>query len=742
MLSMIRMGRLAHAPGVTRAVALSHLALAMLAVICVGLAGAITVVAYDVRVGNDAARLPAASNAVTRTFERAMERARDPADRQQALASVPVVWALRGDSLSDGLQYDVMLIAAHRDGVPPPPGLPRWPLPGEVFLSPQLATDGAAEGIASRYGRFVGEIGVDGLSAVDERIAYIGVTPDVVARSSLGAAESFGGARSRPWYSLRLSGLFGESGYIFPAAHLLAALIGLAAVPAGILLFSARNRIRRTFQPRERILVSLGAGPRDIVWFRIGIVGPALVAAAVAGAALVWAATSLVLRVPITNYLVPAVWLRERLPFVAAAVLTVGLLAAAVVVSGGFRESVADRAPRGPGAWQAVAAGLFPVFAVLTYWAPGQVDPGGHAGWLLTYAVCLLGTFITLPFLLAQATRWALSAVQGLARRRGWPGTLLATAAGSGMPGVLVALFATTAVGVVVLLQGQVFAHTLQGKARDAVALRGHAQYLIAEFSGAVPNAAVVRTDLHEIGVPVISVSLGRDPISVQGDCPSLRGFGLPCHAGPTAAGTALATALPDFLTPDAPVTIDTGSFGTGPQSTLVADAASGQSAAVKQAILRHAWPTLPIDTPLFGYAGSAFATAHQAGWLLVFGGVGLVVVLVAVSLTLLFQLALRARQIAVIGVFSWRRSPAAALGVVLFAAPLLIGGLTGMALSYALTRPAESAGLVRPLDGAIYTAVAAVVLVVAVAATAGSYVVARQAQRRWGAERTAGLGV
>ncbi|MBB4914221.1 hypothetical protein [Streptosporangium saharense] len=100
----------------------------------------------------------------------ARDRARGPivTEPQDAIAW----WSSRFDSVGH-FQHSVVLVEPLGTSAPPPPGLTRWPAPGEAMLSPELLSRGAAEGIRTRYGRFGGLIGREGLVAPSERLAYV-----------------------------------------------------------------------------------------------------------------------------------------------------------------------------------------------------------------------------------------------------------------------------------------------------------------------------------------------------------------------------------------------------------------------------------------------------------------------------------------------------------------------------------------------------------------------------------------
>ena len=111
-------------------------------------------------------------------------RAVHDAARFPLLTDEKAAGALRWDqdfnTLKDHLQHSVISIVPLRSDAPLPPGLARWPKPGEAFLSPQLLTDGRGEGVSTRYGQLAGVIDSSGLSAADERLAYVRPITDQV----------------------------------------------------------------------------------------------------------------------------------------------------------------------------------------------------------------------------------------------------------------------------------------------------------------------------------------------------------------------------------------------------------------------------------------------------------------------------------------------------------------------------------------------------------------------------------
>jgi len=92
----------------------------------------------------------------------------------------------------DGRQVVRVQVAALGARPPVPPGMERLPGPGEVFVSPELATlmrTVPDDQLRDRFpGEVAGTIGLDGLISPDELVAVVGRTPDEL-RATPGAYE-------------------------------------------------------------------------------------------------------------------------------------------------------------------------------------------------------------------------------------------------------------------------------------------------------------------------------------------------------------------------------------------------------------------------------------------------------------------------------------------------------------------------------------------------------------------------
>ncbi|WNM27015.1 hypothetical protein RN607_12535 [Demequina capsici] len=140
--------------------------------------------------------------------------------------------------------------------LPLPPGLDRWPAPGEVLLSP-AAMDLLDEDPAFRAyvpGTAVGTVGEAGLRGPDELVAYRGVRSDDQPRGGLAATDASNGA-------MDLDTAPPSAGQIAALTLLMAGLVGLPVVAFLVVAARLSAAARRS---RWTVLRFLGA-PEKLV---------------------------------------------------------------------------------------------------------------------------------------------------------------------------------------------------------------------------------------------------------------------------------------------------------------------------------------------------------------------------------------------------------------------------------------------------------------------------------------------
>jgi hypothetical protein len=216
-------------------------------------------------------------------------------------------------------------VAALAPGAPAPPGLPRFPAPGEAWFSPALAAlsgELPPDELAERFPAQAGLIGDAGLMGPDELVAVVGRVPaempDAVPIGAFGATTS------------DLLMIYRQLTYV--AAALLVFPV------AGLLGASARLTAARRAE-RLATLRLLGASTGQVTVAAVAEVTLIAVAAAVAGVALQWVAAPALAAIDLGGSEWFAADLRPAPGTVAGIVAGVAILAMLSAL-GGMREVV------------------------------------------------------------------------------------------------------------------------------------------------------------------------------------------------------------------------------------------------------------------------------------------------------------------------------------------------------------------------------------------------------------------
>lgn len=256
-------------------------------------------------------------------------------------------WNVRDDYFVDR-QFLLLYVAPLRASAPPPPGLPRWPEPGEAFLSPALAAADRQGSVHHRYGTFGGTIASDGLADPDEWVVYLRPSDDARFDRYDGRTAITGfGRHTTPDDPARTDN---EQTRTLGQFYWL--LIVVCATPAALLLVVAARSSSEVRDRRRAMLSALGASPAATACV---IAGEAAVPILL-GAAIGYAATLLVsftgVWLPLADYRVSAGDLaRTRAGSAWLSLFTVVLLIALVTA-----VNLRDRTTRGSTAPRAVSA--------------------------------------------------------------------------------------------------------------------------------------------------------------------------------------------------------------------------------------------------------------------------------------------------------------------------------------------------------------------------------------------------
>ncbi|MFI0355321.1 hypothetical protein [Actinomadura sp. 9N407] len=637
------------------------------------------------------------------------------------------LWQGRYDAIGD-VSHQVVFVEPLKLGAPPPPGLARWPAKGEAFLSPELVRAGAHEGIAVRYGRFAGSIGPSGLASPGERFVY--VRPSVTD------------LRSDKWYGIAGFGggsmTQGESANVQPMHRLLLTLGFLAVLPALALAVVAARCGSATRDRRGALLSALGAGRGHSALINTGEAALPVVVGAALGVLPYGLATAVDVRLPVVGYLLGSDDLRRwawALPLIAAGVVAlVTALVVAVNRTGRPRNATRPRVftetvPR----WRLLlCAGM--AAAVV---AGGYVS--GTAG-LYLYIAGTAGLWATLPSVAAALSRRLGSRVAEAGLRTGRPAPLVAGRLTSAHPGVVARLAVTTVVGLGLIVQVQVGVSWLGAGMRDAVATQrriGDTVTLTAS-SGMTSERVVDFQRRLPPGFQVLALHVQDEQAPVlTGSCETLRGLRLPCPstASPVtpADGDARAQELIAWLgAPGRELRVAARSGGVPHQLVVVAARPlEGRSSQVKRAAYA-AFPAPEVKRPGEEWLTGAAGHARLGDWLGLFGGIGVLIVMVAAVLSAAAEFLRFCPSLAPLAVLSDRRRLLLSIGLWTLTVPLTVTILVAAGVTVwhgffflSLTREGSFSWSVLA-----FGTTAAWVLAVAVGLAGGAS--AMRAARRW----------
>ncbi|HEU5030633.1 MAG TPA: FtsX-like permease family protein [Spirillospora sp.] len=264
------------------------------------------------------------------------QRARADAWRHpgKAGADPVMIEALATDHVR-GEPITVVDLAALKPGAPAPPGMPRFPRPGETWTSPALARlmkDLPSDQLAARFPARAGTLGRDALVHPGELVAVVGRAPGdpamTAARDDLSGVENTAAPTRIARYATGAAAFAG----VYQALVAIASV--LMAVP---LLVFGGAAARLTVARRDRRLAALrlvGATPGQVVAITTAEAVITAAAGALAGTVLYAAAIPALTRITIAGGGWYASDLWPGLPVVAAVLAAVPVLVGASAVVG------------------------------------------------------------------------------------------------------------------------------------------------------------------------------------------------------------------------------------------------------------------------------------------------------------------------------------------------------------------------------------------------------------------------
>ncbi|MFD9591259.1 hypothetical protein ACFWA9_00665 [Kitasatospora sp. NPDC059973] len=692
------------------------------------------------------------------TGREARSNARNPAIAAEGERPT-ALWTSHWDSYR-GRQFAVVLISPLTDTAPLPPGVARWPAPGEVLLSPALRDGPPDEGFDHRYGTVVATIGQQGLASPGERLAYVRPTPDMASTTKRWVGITGYGGASRA--------AFGDLRIVRPAGELAAVIAVLLALPALALAVVAARSGAVAEDRRLALLTVLGARRRDRAKAVLAAAVRPAAAGAVTGTVLLLPFLAADVELPWINYRLAAGDLRRAWPWLGATTaLAVALIGAVLLLVRPRSTTRAGSAPASAGVGGGVgvtrpgrgaAAGRLraPVLGMcvgflLLAWFAGPLFGGGLSS-AQVFIVATTGLLATLPAAVSWGVSRAVGPLAAAAARRSRGPALIAARTAAANPGLVARLTSSLVICVGLLGQAQLLTDytTMSSGGPARVAAPGLGRAAVVQASAA---ARPEQRFLAALPPGAHTVSFGPAPGGgplIQAPCAELTALALPCPVG---GGTAtvptgdLDRRLREAVLDDSGSARPTGAtVRTGPLTGLRDDgslwlAVVGEGEgdgrldvpAVKAAVYRHLAVTANVDVP--GDRGASAAGAHQARWVTFFGGTGTLVLLLAIGFGALAQALRFAAAVAPLATLGGDTRLVRVAARYLLGLPVLAAATLAITLDTVLTLPrVQNPDMLttpaRSLTDYGLLLAAAALLATALAATAGT--AAARHGRRW----------
>ncbi|SFK37675.1 FtsX-like permease family protein [Streptomyces pini] len=663
------------------------------------------------------------------------DRARAPRMHMSHPDEEPVAhWYESGNDITGSPQHNVVFLAPldADTEAEPPPGLPRWPDPGEAFLSPALLQVGAGQRITERYGTHAGAITGDGLTSPAERLAYVRAPEGHESFDDSDLVTGFG-ARGEETYPV-----FGDSAVVYGPDILLSAIGGLILLPTAVLVVIAVRVDAAGRDRRTTLLETLGATAGHRALINLGEAATPVVAGALTGTIPAVAVLTWDITLPLVGYPLTAAGLRPWLwAYAATAPVAVLTVLVAVVLLHRARRAADRHAPaRVSRRWMV----LLPLGAVIAM--PADLTPFAPnlAVSLAQYVTGLVLVLASLPALIATVMAALGRAVAWAGERSGKVGPLVAGRWTTHHPGVTARMVATVTIGLVLVTQLHIWTSRTSGEAAAAAETLdriGTSISLVRTDAITEKELTAFRRDLA--GQHVLALVRRPDPRSpaeLRGDCEALRSLGQKCSAAPAPIDTGTGTQARELArwtgtragltVREAPVTdyVHAVNEPGDAQWTLVtvADSADhGASEAVNRASYTHLGMAPFVDRLGGNALGGMLQYATVGRWIALLGGVGLLVLACASTISSLSEFRRFGTRLAPVGVFSGNRRVFVSTSVWYLTTPLVIAAPIATGAAWFLSQPVVRGTGAGLSTGLVVTAVAGCALLAVLTGAAGA---------------------
>ncbi|MFD5648223.1 permease [Streptomyces sp. NPDC127039] len=520
-------------------------------------------------------------------------------------------------------QHTVLYVHQLREDALPPSGLPKWPEPGQVYLSPELVRQGEDDGVTSRYGTFAGTVGSEGLVSPSERLAYVGIAhvPDPDSATVL-YAHGYGNGSTSGIEMLNQRPLWSPLGTLWASIGLPALALTVVAARVGS---STRDR-------RTALLHALGAGR----WHRsLAAVAEAAVPTVLgtcAGAVPYVLASLWDVRLPPTGYILSHTDLQRGLAQAAAALaLSLAVVVAVVVGTNRLQRTRTSTRPTADGSrvpwWRVVLCGVGVAIVVTSQYLDRRfATPMFMVGTVVMWAF--------LPSVAGALVRRAGTAIARAGYRRGRAGRIIGGRWTAAHPGVIVRLTASMVIGLGLIAQMQLWASRSSDGADAARASYARVGDTVIDvraddmdaqdtkdLAQALPaGSRMLKATTSYVGPEAVQHTL------LQAPCPTLKSLGLSCTSTPSPVRADRNAKLQELVRwhPNARVQAATLLSVTKPEESLiVVTPHRGLLPAVKEAAFTR---MASAEPPGLAWVAGKEMRENANNWILLFGIPGLVV--------------------------------------------------------------------------------------------------------------------
>ncbi|MFE9402288.1 hypothetical protein ACFYNY_10975 [Streptomyces sp. NPDC006530] len=591
----------------------------------------------------------------------------------------------------NGRQFSLTYLRPLSKDMPLPPGIDRWPDPGEALLSPALTAALTSQGSPDRYGKPVGTIRDEGLASPGERFGYVNPTERQLDKKSAFEVVGFGEEKGMKT---------GDALFISDEGKFLTALY-LILLPAAALAVVAARMGSAGRDKRTALVSALGGGSWHRTLLNAGeSAAPVLLGAILGLVPGLYGMASGDFRLPWIDYWMSAADLQRwwwAIP-VSGCVCAVALLVLVCVLhrTGRRRRVGSTRLASYKGLAVRWAALAFPALVVGTVWGPAQLDPAHYSDLRMKlYNAGVVAVLATLPSAVAVVTAALGTRLACSARRNGRAGALVAGRQAAAHPGVVARLVAGVGIALVLVSQMQLknsqFGESALA-AQASVKRVGNSMLLMdidtrrvtPEQMNPVLRRLPRGTEMIALYPP--SEATPGAPVRLQGSCRALRAVRLRCSPEPVVvtamSGDSRITEALRWAAPEsARIMAQEGAvlptrMDTAPRTVVLAssDGEELPEAEINQ-LLRDALPLAAVTAESPGgswLVGANNAVAHGR-WVIFFGLPGVLVVGLAIVLANLAEFLRFSHIMAPLSVLTGERKIYYSTAMWALLAPLLV---------------------------------------------------------------------